>query len=280
MNKEVLNFLASREYSDATKTIYARVLDELAPLDVSTWGASDLLLFVCREGWGNSWRCAALYACRAFIRWKFGDQHPALLAKLKRIKPKAQRSMSADQVLALLANFDTYTAIGARDQAILATALDTGFRVSELARIQLADVDLENGTIQVIVKGGQWGFGFISPETAAIVDRWLSYRRDITKCGALFITLKENKRKGSQMKAQGIQTLFKRWGEKVGFKLSAHDARRSFATLSTENGAPTRLLQSAGRWSDIKMVERYTANLNGRAVKPFLPMANISKSTS
>lgn len=280
MNTEVSNFLASREYSEATKTIYARVLDELAPLDVSKWGAGDLLSFVKRESWGNSWQCAALYACRAFIRWKFGNQHPALFAKLKRVTGKAQRSMNADQVLTLLASFDTYTAMGARDQAILATALDTGFRVSELARIQLADVDLENGTIQVIVKGGQWGFGFISPETAAIIDRYLSYRRDITKCGALFITLKENKRRGQQMHTQGIQTLFKRWGNKAGFTLSAHDARRSFATLSTENGAPTRLLQSAGRWSDIKMVERYTANLNGRAVKPFLPMANLNKPTS
>lgn len=280
MNNEVANFLASREYSDATKTIYTRVLDELAPLDLSHWGASDLLSFVQRDSWGNAWSCAALYACRSFIRWKYGSLHPALTAKLKRTKAKAQRSMSKDQVLTLLASFDTYTAIGARDQAILATALDTGFRVSELARLQLADVDLERGTLQTIIKGGQWGCGFISPETAAILDRWLAYRHDITKCGGLFITLDKNKRKGSQMKAQGIQTLFKRWGEKAGFKLSAHDARRSFATLSTENGAPSRLLQVAGRWSDIKMVERYTANANGQTVKPYLPMSNLSKPTS
>lgn len=280
MNTEVSNFLASREYSEATKTIYTRVLEELAPLDLTEWGASNLLSFVQRDSWGNAWRCAALYACRSFIRWKYGSLHPALTAKLKRTKPKAQRSMSADQVLSILASFDTFTAMGARDQAIFATALDTGFRVSELARIQLADVSLEDGTIQVLIKGAQWGFGFLSTETTMILDRWLSYRRDITKCGALFITLKENKRRGSQMQAQGIQTLFKRWGIKAGFKLSAHDARRSFATLSTENGAPSRLLQSAGRWSDIKMVERYTANLNGRAVKPFLPMANLSKPTS
>ena len=280
MHTEVSNFLASHPYSEATKTTYARVLEELAQLDLTNWNPRDLLLFVERDSWGNSWRCAALYACRAFIRWKHGATHPALSAKIKRTKPKTHRSLSYEQVINLLSSFDTYSPIGARDQAILATALDTGFRVSELARIQLADVDLEKGTIQTIIKGGQWGFGFFSAETAAILDRWISYRRDLTKCGALFITLKENKRKGSQMKAQGIQTLFKRWGMKAGFKLSPHDARRSFATLSTENGAPSRVLQSAGRWSDIKMVEHYTANLNGQAVKPFLPMANLSNRKS
>jgi len=37
----------------------------------------------------------------------------------------------------------------------------------------------------------------------------------------------------------------------------------SFACLATEAGAPSRLLQVAGRWSDIRMVERYTGALAG-----------------
>jgi integrase/recombinase XerD len=276
MNSEVSDFLASHTYSDATRAIYARVLSNLNDQDLNAWSASDLLAYVKKDSWGNSLQCTALYALRKFIRWKYGAAHPALSAKIKRIKPRPQRSMSYEQVLTLLASFDTYTAIGARDQALLAVALDTGFRVSELARIQLADVDLEHRSIQVVIKGGQWGFGVYSPETGAILDRWLSFRKPADGVNALFVSVKKNRRIGRQLTPEGIKTLFKRWGEKAGFKLSPHDARRTFAMLSTRNGAPSRVLQVAGRWSDIKMVERYTAQLEASAIAQYLPMANIT----
>lgn len=277
MQNEVENFLASHAYSDATHAAYKRVLIELAQMDTAAWSTSRLLQFVKRDTWGNSWQCTALYACRKFLRWKHGNQHPALTAKIKRIKPKPQRSMNYDQVLQLLASFDTYTSIGARDQALLAIAIDTGFRVAELARIQLRDIDRAGRTIQCIVKGGQWGYGIYSPETAAIVERWLAYRTPRDGVNNLFISLKKGAHYGSALSVDGIKTIFKRWGKKCGFPLSPHDARRTFARLSTRNGAPTRLLQIAGRWHDIKQVERYTQGIEAAAITPYLPMHNTPK---
>jgi hypothetical protein len=52
-------------------------------------------------------------------------------------------------------------------------------------------------------------------------------------------------------------------------------AADTFATLSTENGAPTRLVQLAGRWKDIRMVETYTRTLQPEKIKPFSVMNNI-----
>jgi len=272
MNLDVSNFLASRTYSPATKSTYAYVLEQMLSHPFKDWGASDLLNFVHRESWGNSMQYVALNACKAFIKWSLGHSHPALSARLKRVQPKPQRSLNSVQVLDLLASFDTYTPIGARDQCLVAVAIDTGLRVSELARIQLANVDIEHRTILVITKGGQWQYAVYSPETAAILDRWLSYRKPADGCNSLFISLQKNKRRGKPLTKCGIQTLFKRWGQSLGFKLSPHDARRGFATISTTNGAPSRIVQAAGRWSDISMVERYTRSIEAQAIQPYLPM--------
>lgn len=274
MHIEVANFLASNAYSDATKNTYAGVLEELAHHDTSQWSASDLLFFIQREKWGSNTQYVNLAACRKFIAWRHGSNHPALSARVKRIKPRAQRSMSIAQVIELLASFDTYTAKGARDQALAAVAIDTGLRAAELARVQLADVDLEHRTMQVIVKGGQWGIAVFSPETAAIIERWLYYRKPADGVNNLFISLALNKNKGRALTTSGVKINFKRWGISLGWKLSPHDARRTFATVSTILGAPSRVVQAAGRWSNIQMVERYTANIDAQAITPYLPVSH------
>lgn len=277
MNIDLSNFLASHTYSDATKDTYSYVLNELVTLPFHQWGASELLNFVKRKNWGDSMQYVALNACKSFIKWSLGAAHPALSARVKRGKPKPQRALTEDQLIKVLALFDTYTAPGARDQCIIAIATDTGLRVSELANILLANVDLEHRTILAKIKGGQWMYGIYSPETAAILDRWLSYRKPADGINSLFISLKENKCYGKPLTKSGIQSLFKRCAKKLDFKISPHDCRRGFATISTRNGAPSRVVQEAGRWSNIEMVERYTRTIEAEAIQPYLPMHNTLK---
>jgi len=277
MNNDLSNFLASHTYSDATKATYAYVIEELTKQPFKEWGAGDLLNFVKRDTWGESMQYVALNACKSFIKWAHGATHPALHAKVKRGKPKPQRALTENQLIKLLALFDTYTAHGARDQCIIAIATDTGLRVSELANILLANVDIEHRTILAKIKGGQWQYGIYSPETAAILDRWLSYRKPADGVNALFISLKENNRYGRPLTKSGIQSLFKRCAKKLDFKISPHDCRRGFATMSTRNGAPSRVVQEAGRWSNIEMVERYTRTIEAEAIQPYLPMHNTLK---
>lgn len=272
MNTEVLNFLASHPYSESTKSTYKKVLDELTAHDLSAWSANDLLLFVRDKGGGANTQYVNLAACRKFIAWKFGANHPALSARTKRIKPKRQRTLTIEQVILLLSSFDPHTAKGARDLALAALAIDTGLRASELARVQLADVDREHRTLQVIIKGGQWSMAVYSPETANYIEKWLSYRRPADGVGNLFISLRKSKDQGNGLTVHGVKVTFKRWGINLGFKLSPHDARRTFATVSTILGAPSRIVQAAGRWSSIDMVERYTRAIEAEAIRPYLPI--------
>jgi len=282
MGTLVDDFFASDEYSEATKVSYRRILDLLVQEpEIASWTASDLLNFVKANVNGdehrNTQRYVALCACRSFITWRYGQVHSALSARIKRVHPKKQRALTMNQLVELLASFDTSTAIGARDLAILAVAIDTGLRRSELARIDLNDVDLENLRLQVVVKGGQWGVGVFSQQTAFYIESWLNFRKPATGVNTLFVNLLQNKYNGQPLTGHGIKMIFRKWSRRVGFVFSPHDARRTFATITTLLGAPSKTLMVAGRWSNLEMVDRYTKNITEDAIRKFLPIANLPK---
>jgi integrase len=274
MNREVENFLSSHPYAESTKDSYRRVLDELITIpNLDQLDAAGLIKFISRPGWGNSQQNVAIFCIQKFLRWRYGNLHPALPAKIKRIKPKPRRSLNPDQALQILASFNTYTPIGARDLAIIAFGLDTGFRRAELASMQLTNINFYNNTASALCKGGQWGIGAFSPQTAAIIESWLQFRKPADGTGSLFVSMKT----GKGITGYGIASIFKKWTRVTGIKVSPHDLRASLATLSSLFGMPSRTGQIAGRWSSIEMFEHYTGNLQLNAARPYLPMANLKK---
>lgn len=277
MNREdVARFLASHPYAENTKARYLRVLGLAYGKPVRDWQAMDLVEFLKRPEWGNSQRQLAFFALRKYIRWKWGENHPALSARLQIVKAKRQRVLTKEKALELLASFDPSTPAGARDLAICAVALDTGLRCSELCRLALPDVDLKERSLQVIVKGGQWGMGIFSEQTALYIDRWLGFRVPAAGVETLFVSFQHQKR-GFPLTREGLQGIVKQWGLRLGIRLSPHDFRRSFATLATVFGAPSRVVQKAGRWNTIDMVERYTQGLELSAIEEYLPVARLVK---
>lgn len=274
MIREVENFLASFPYAEKTKDSYRRILAEVVIIpDLHALDAAQLIQLLNRPGWGNSQQSVALHCIKKFLRWRFGEIHPALTARIKRIEPPPRRSLNPDRALQVLASFDTYTPAGARDQAIIALGLDTGFRRQELCDLNLADVDFYNNTARALCKGGQWGIGAFTEETAQVIQRWLNFRKPADGVNTLFVNIYN----GAALTGYGLSCIFKRLSKRIGFQISPHDLRSSFATLATFYGAPSRSLQVAGRWRSPEMVEHYTGNLQIDAVRPFLAMAHLSK---
>lgn len=275
MNTLVENFLSSHPYAAKTKVIYGPILEELVTLpELHRLEPQGLISFLSRPGWGNSMQSVALHCSKKFLRWRFGALHPALNTKIKRVIPPPRRSLNPDQALQVLASFNPYTPAGARDLAIIAFGLDTGFRRAELASIQLANVDFYSNTARALCKGGQWGIGAFTSETANILQQWLKFRRPGDGVGSLFVSLKT----GKPLTGEGLKCFFARLSKRLGFTISAHDLRSSFATLATIYGANTRTLQLAGRWQSPEMVEHYTGNLQLDAIRPNLPVKNLLKS--
>jgi len=268
------NFLASATYADSTIITYRSILTKLLEnTDPANLDAAGLVKFVkSNKSWGNSRQCVALAACQRYLRWAYGDDHPALIAKIKRITGKPQPALDKTTAMQLLANFDRYTAKGARDLAICTLALDTGLRASELCRITLPYVDLDRCTLQDVIKGGQWSAAVFSPETAAHIRHWLGYRKTVNGPGYLFLSLKS----GGKLSVEGLRKAVNGWGREIGIQLTTHTLRRSFATLATEvMGAPERVLMEGGRWAHSDMIKRYTRTLQLNAMRKYLPTQGL-----
>jgi integrase/recombinase XerD len=260
------SFFAENPVSPATRELYARALTKFLSFccEPSTCTPGDILKFLDSTGWGSSLRYTAVTAIKKYLRWKFGAEHPALRVRVKRDPAKPGRVLNKVRAETLLASFDLATIKGKRDYAIACLALDTGLRVKELASLRFADVDLGERRLKVRIKGGRWEDAVFSAHTRAAIADWCNYRR--MGDDRLF-----------QVTRDGLRVIVRRWGEKLGFRLSPHDLRRSFATLSTKNGAPSRLVQVAGRWSSIEMVEHYTQSLEPSDFDEFFPISHMVK---
>jgi len=274
-------FFRSRSYSRETERSYSWMLFQLARwLDRSRLSLDDLdpdLLnrFLTERGWNVNSRYLAVCAARAFCRWLYGGDHPLMDMRLsksrRRIKP--QRTLNELQVRQLLYSIDTSQPIGRRDLAIVALMLDTGLREAELCNLELQYLDLYDQIIRFIGKGGNWEAVTIPTYTAVCLSSWLADRdqlaRQIEVDRTVFINLSGGY-KGKRLSGSGLRHLFRRLADRAGLPaLSPHDLRRTFCCLMLQGKASTRLVQIAGRWKDIAMVERYSQALRPEDIEPF-----------
>jgi site-specific recombinase XerC len=276
--EDIENFFVENTFSVETEARYRRALgDILAVVDgLEQLTAAELKAYLFGRGWGSSTRWVNCAAVRKYLRWRYGDDHPALKLKIRRDETAPQRSLDADQALALLASFDLLTVRGVRDLAICSLMLDSGLRVSEVCSLDVARLYVDKGSIDVRVKGGRWRAALFSENTGFYLGHWVAIRAGCrgAEGPALFLGIGGLK-PGSRMTRGGLALTVRRWGERIGIRLSPHDLRRTFAVLSTEAGAPSRVLQLAGRWANITMVERYTRNVSQRAFAPYFPVAHL-----
>lgn len=219
----------------------------------------------------------AVNAFRSFYHFALGTRSPAADIMAPMVKQKKQRTLTATQTFEIMLACDTSTPRGKRDLAIIALGLDTGLRESEICRLPLNRVDLENRRLTVVMKGGDEGEGAFSLETVAILSAWLAIRPAYARHGVdTFFVGVGGTKCGQPITPSGLRVIFRRVGAAAGLeKFSPHDLRRTFATLSHRNGAPTRVIQVAGRWDDIRQVVQYTQALEAKDIDPYSPVTGL-----
>jgi len=231
-------------------------LDQIDRNTLRQWGAS------LYDHWQPATIKQAICAARHMFAWLHHegiiDEDPAQGLRVPKVRPRPQRTLTQSDVTALLDCCDDSTK-GKRDRAILNLLIDTGLRAAEICRLQLADLDIEAQSLTVQVKGGWAQRRFYGETTAATLQAWIDVRQ--TSDPALFVSL-GGTTPGQALTTRGLRVIVKRIGEKAGVQsVSPHAFRRGFATIAIAAGAPTRTVQLAGGWSDLRMVERYTQAL-------------------
>lgn len=284
MREGVAEFLAVCQLAATTRELYRHYLElfygwiteqsikyrRVKPLDLAEWLAD-------HPGWSDSTRHSAIAAVRAFYAWRFGKLHPILSFNVQRHDPGPQPTPDAAKIAQLLGSIDTSRARGKKLVAMICLILDTGMRAAEVCRLELDRVELERGRLWVRTKGSKWQPKRFFDYTRSCLISWLIERERIARpdCKTVFCVI-QGAARGAPIGRYTLKTIFRRLGESAGIgKFSPHQLRRAFATFATENGAPSRLVQAAGGWENLEMVERYTRAISLDAMEKYSPVDRL-----
>jgi integrase/recombinase XerC len=141
----------------------------------------------------------------------------------------------------------------ARDRAILELLWATGLRVSELAGLDLDDVDRDARTVRVVGKGGKERVVPFGAKAAAALDGHRATRGSAP--GPLF-----RGRRGGRIGVRTIFEIVRRRARASGItrRVSPHTLRHTFATHLLDGGADLRMIQELLGHSQLSTTQRYT----------------------
>ena len=214
-----------------------------------------------------------LVSVRAFYRFLVReeklDADPTATVGTPKKPRSLPKAIGLDDVEKLL-DAPASEGLGLRDRAILETLYGAGLRISELAALDVDDVDLEEGS--VLVRSGKGGKGRRVPvgrmARGAIADYLTRLRPELVRkttsrgaAGALFLNAR-----GGRLSRQGCWKILKGHALSAGLsdKVSPHTLRHSFATHMLDAGADIRVVQELLGHASLATTQVYTLVSDGK----------------
>ena len=218
-------------------------------------------------------------ALRGWCKWLTRDGHilanPASDLELPRLPRTLPRVLlSVDQVQQLMAKPDVEGLTGVRDRAMLELLYGSGMRRSELARLQVGDVDLTQGTVFIRQgKGRRDRYVPMGASAAHWLRRYcvevrpmLVHQAQQVQPGTawvLFLTDYGEPYGGSRL-SDLVTYHLRRMGIEHG---SCHALRHACATHMLEAGAELRYIQVLLGHADLSTTQIYTHVAIGKLVQ-------------
>jgi integrase/recombinase XerD len=214
---------------------------------------------------GQSPRSAArqLSCLRGFYRYQLREgrmaRDPTLDVDSPRLGRPLPKSLSEQDVERLLAAPDTDTALGCRDRTMLELLYACGLRVSELTGLELAQLNLNQGVLRILGKGGKERLVPIGETALAALQRYLAGPRQELLRGVSSSAVFPG-RGGRPMTRQTFWYRIKMHARCAGIAkpLSPHTIRHAFATHLLNHGADLRVVQMLLGHSDLTTTQIYT----------------------
>lgn len=230
------------------------VIEDLSRQDLRRWMAS-----LSQEGLAPSSIARAVSAVRGFFRFLLLDGH---------LKQQPTEDLDAPQKFGHLPKFlteeeldrlfaapDIATEEGIRDRAMLELLYAAGLRVSELAALKSADVDLLAGLVVCYGKGSKERRVPVGKSAIHWLQQYAAVKAGYGKATLPFLFL----HRGKQLTRQFVWSMIKRHARAAKLKeISPHTLRHSFATHLLQHGADSRSVQALLGHSDISTTQIYT----------------------
>ncbi|MCL4503659.1 MAG: tyrosine recombinase XerC [Deltaproteobacteria bacterium] len=186
--------------------------------------------------------------------------HPKL-APSPKLEKTLPHFLTVDEAFHLLQQFSGDDFGSCRDRAILEVFYGGGLRLSELAGLNLADLELREGVLRVWGKGAKERLAFLGKPAKEALKKYLPQRRaHLAHTGAPEQTALFVNKLGGRLSSRSVARLVGKWAQLAGLSqaLTPHGLRHSFATHLLEGQADLRTVQELLGHSSISTTAHYT----------------------
>ena len=259
-----------KHYSPHTLDAYARDLQQfttfLASRATPAWSQVDDALirqFVAqrhRAGIKPRSLQRELSSLRSFFQFLIQEHglrnNPAKHVKAPKSERKLPVTLDVDQMQRFL-QITSSEPIALRDKAILELFYSSGLRLAELLALNLPDIDLHDGIVQVTGKGRKMRRVPVGKLARSALRDYLKIRHEFggTDSPALFMS-----QHGKRLSPRSVQQRMRHWAQQQGLDTHVHPhmLRHSFASHILESSGDLRAVQELLGHSDIATTQIYT----------------------
>ena len=219
---------------------------------------------------------------RTFLSWLhregYLDEDLARRIDLPRVGTKQLEVLTEEEIARLFQHLPLGDDQGCRNAAIVALMVDCGLRLSEVAGLDVDDVDLEDGLVRVLGKGRRQELVPFGSFTRTVLRRWIQHYRRFFADGTPELFPSPY---GGRLTAEGIKSMVQRLAERCGIeRLHPHLLRHTAATRLLANGCDLHTVQRILRHRQIETTTRYLHLLHSdvqEKMRTFSPMDRLQR---
>lgn len=215
-----------------------------------------------RQGIGGRSLARALSTLRSFLRFliREGELQKNVAQGVQ--APKAPRKLpeplDVDEMTQLLSkDGNTDDPLVARDNAMLELMYSAGLRLAELVSLNMGQIDLRDGSVEVIGKGGKTRVVPVGRYAREAILVWQKRRGELANAdeSALFVG-----QRGARITPRAVQQRFRQRGIQQGInsRVHPHKLRHAFASHLLESSGDLRAVQELLGHADISTTQIYT----------------------
>lgn len=250
-----------RDLAKYIKYLEAKKITSFRPVKRSD--ITNFMLSLKDKGLNSNSISRALVAIKMLHRFLVNERYlkddVTSVMALPKLWKRLPEVLSSEEVEKLVNSPNLRTVQGVRDKAALELMYATGMRVSEIAGLKLADLNLDMGFVKCIGKGQKERIIPLGSYASRALTRYIDKARPkLLKQkddDALFLS-----RLGKKVSRQTFWKTIKAYAREARIKkeISPHTLRHSFATHLLEGGADLRTVQEMLGHSDISTTQLYT----------------------
>lgn len=203
------------------------------------------------------------------VEWGYLESNPMEHLKKPKVPKRHARTFTTSEIMAILKSYDKTTFLGYRNYTIMCVLFSTGIRKTELLKLSVLDIHLQECFLVVLHgKGDKTREIPIGLSLRRILKKYLRDREEVLQEHSSFTSQFLVTFSGKPLTASGLDTVFKRLKESMkglGIperRLSAHTWRHTFAKTFLLNGGDLFTLQQILGHEDVSTTRIYVEYTN------------------